>query len=90
MDLEARYRAALELTHQMHSCAKVQEWEQLTRLGQQRATLVEQAANQRGMLTLVEGKRIAALIGEIEQESAEILERVEAWQKDVRILLRMN
>ena len=42
------------------------------------------------MLTLHEETRVGALIREIEQESAEIIEQIEAWQKDVRILLRMS
>ena len=90
IDIEAQYRAALELTHQMLACAKAQGWEQLTQLGQQRATLVEQITKHTPMLTLHEETRVGALIREIEQESAEIIERVEAWQKDVRILLRMS
>ena len=90
MDIETQYRTALELTHQMLACAKTQEWEQLTHLGQQRATLVEQADSHRLMLTPADRNRIAALIGEIDRESAEIIERVETWQKHVRILLRMD
>lgn len=90
MNLEAQYRQALELTHQMLACAKIQDWEQLNHLGQQRATLVERAATHRAILALAEEKRIAALINEIELESAEILERAESWQKHARILLRMD
>ena len=90
MDIEAQYRSALELTHQMLACAKSQEWEQLTHLGQQRAMLVEQAVTRPPMMTLQEETRVGALIREIERESAEIIERVEAWRKDVRILLRMT
>ena len=90
MDIEAQYRSALELTHQMLACAKSQEWEQLTHLGQQRATLVEQAVTRPPMMTLQEETRVGALIREIERESTEIIERVEAWRKDVRILLRMT
>ena len=90
MTLEAQYRQALELTHQMLACAKTQDWEQLTHLGEQRAALVKQAANHPTMLTLTEENRIAALINEIERESAEILERAESWQKHARVLLRMD
>ena len=90
MDIEAQYRSALELTHQMLACAKAQEWDQLTQLGQQRAKLVENALNRPPMMTLQDETRVGALIREIERESAEIIERVEAWQRDVRILLRMN
>ena len=90
MDLETSYRTALELTHQMLACARAQEWEQLVLLGEQRAVLVEQTAGRHPMPTQADGKRIAAIIGEIQQESAEIIERVETWQKHVRILLRMD
>ena len=90
MNLEAQYQQALELTHQMLVCAKTQDWERLSHLGQQRATLVEQAATHRVILALAEEKRIAALINEIERESAEILERAESWQKHARVLLRMD
>ena len=54
MNLEAQYRQALELTHQMLVCAKTQDWERLSHLGQLRATLVEQAATHRAILALAE------------------------------------
>ena len=90
MTLETDYKEALELTHQMLASAKAQDWDTLNRTGARRAAIVEKAVQHRGLLPAPEQQRIAAIIVEIEQESAEIIERVQSWQEHVKILLRMN
>lgn len=90
MSLENTYLEALELTHQMLARATAQDWDSVTRIGNQRALLVEKAANSGGALTAHESKQISETIAEIERESAEIVERVQCWQEHVKVLLRMK
>ena len=90
MNAETLYQEALELTHRMLACARAQDWDALTPLGEQRLATVEAAIGQHGYLSSTEKQRLSEIISEIERESAEIIERVECWQEHVRILLRMN
>ena len=90
MSIERQYLAALELTHQMLGAAVNQDWDTLVRVEKQRAVTMEDSARTTAVLSLVEKDRVAEIIRAIEHESAEIMERVQSWQKDVGILLRMN
>lgn len=90
MNRENYYQEALVLTHQMLESARTQDWDSLTRTGTQRAELVQKAIEHRSIPSAPEQSRIAEIIREIEQESAEIIERVQCWQEHVKILLRMN
>ena len=90
MNQDHYYQEALELTHKMLEYAKVQDWDGLTRLGTQRFELIQKAIEHRDALPTAEQTQIRGIIREIEQESAEIIERVQCWQEHVKILLRIN
>ena len=96
MNSERQYASALELTRQMLSAARAQDWDALTRIERQRAQLVEEAAGaaanaaSAANLSAAEKGRIAAIIGDIEADNAEILERVQSWREDAKILLRVK
>jgi hypothetical protein len=93
MTIESKYLAALELTHQMLAAANAQEWDTLTRLEAERCTVVAAIATSTRPLPSLEpalSHRIAEHIAQIERESGEIVEQVQAWQKHVRILLRLD
>lgn len=90
MSIERQYLAALELTHQMLGAAVNQDWDTLVRVEKQRAVTMEDSARTAAVLSPAEKSRVAEIIQAIEHESAEIMERVQSWQKDVGILLRMN
>ena len=90
MSIERQYLAALELTHQMLVATVAQDWDTLVRVEKQRAVIMEDSARTVAILSPAEKSRVTEIIQAIEHESAEIMERVQGWQKDVGILLRMN
>ena len=90
MDIEAQYRVALDLTHQMLGAATGQEWERLTLIEKQRSLIVERIARTKLTVPPANATRIAEIIAEMESENAEIMERVKCWQEHVKILLRMK
>jgi hypothetical protein len=90
MNIENQYRSALELTHQMLGLAVAQEWEALCRLGEQRARIIEDAARANLAVPDAQQRNIAGMVATMEQESAEIMERVQRWQEDAKILLRVK
>ena len=90
MGIERQYLEALELTHQMLAAAVAQDWDALTRLEKQRAILVGKISTSRMALSAKEELRIAAIISDMERESAEIIEQVECWQEHAKILLRLK
>ena len=59
MNLEAHYKEALELTHRMLASARTQDWDTLTHAGEQRAALVQKAAQQHDFLSVSQQQRIA-------------------------------
>lgn len=90
MDLEAGYRNALELTRRMGAAAASQDWDALARIESERSRLIVTLGKTPPPASPSAAARIAELIREIERESAEILERAQRWQEDVRILLRLK
>lgn len=91
MDIENQYAAALELTHKMLAAVMIQDWDSLAAIEKQRAKIIENVTHAANATTSEAKKaRIAAIISNIEHESAEIIERVQCWQDHVKILLRMN
>ena len=93
MGIEQYYLDALDLTHQMLEAANAQHWDELTRLEQQRSMLIaslQPKPREFPPIDSAQAHRIADIITEMEQESSEIDEQVEVWQKHVRILLRMD
>lgn len=90
MEIEKQYAAVLELTQKMLSAASIQDWGALTQIEKQRARLVYDAVHTNVILSPSEKGKIAALIVEIERESAEIVTRVQGIQEHTKILLRLN
>lgn len=93
MKIEQLYLDARELTRRMLEAATAQEWDTLTRLEQQRSTLIAALPKNLRNLPVLDpdqAKRITQLISEMERENSEIVEQVEVWQKHVRILLRLD
>lgn len=93
MGREDNYLAILERTQQMWSVASRQEWDALAGLERQRADLVAALLPIEGLTPPLEpamARRIAGIIGQIEEADGKIIEQVEVWQKHVRILLRLD
>jgi hypothetical protein len=93
MEIERQYLAALDLTHQMLSAAIREDWDTLTRIGSQRVAIITQTQASAKMASSLDpalARRIAGIITEIERESGEIVEHVQAWQKHASILLRLD
>lgn len=90
MNIERQYLAALELTHQMLATAIAQDWDTLTRIEKQRAGIIEDVVRTKAALSPSEKASIARIITEMERESADIVERVQSWQNDAKILLRLK
>lgn len=90
MEIERQYLAVLDLTHQMLSAATTQNWDTLTELERQRAVTIAAIPPISPALDTVLARRIAGIITEIERESGDIVEQVQAWQKHARILLRQD
>ena len=90
MNVERQYLEALDLTHQMLAATRNQDWDALTRIGKQRSGIIEAVERANLPIPASEKVSVAKLITEMERENAEIMERVQSWQKDVRILLRMK
>ena len=89
MDAAANYRSILDLTHKMLDAATAQDWDTLISLESQRSGLAAKLAGSRRPAQEAEKRTIAAIILDIERESAEIVERVQQWREDVKILLRI-
>ena len=90
MSIECPYLNALELTHQMLSAAVKQDWDTLVKIEKERTRVVEEAVSAKAVVSAKEKQRIEEIMAEFEGESAEIVTRVQCWQKDVKILLRMK
>ena len=90
MNVERQYLEALDLTHRMLEATRNQDWESLTRIERQRAGIIEAIARVDTPFSASEKASVARMITEMEHENAEILERVQSWQNDVKILLRMK
>ena len=90
MSIERQYLNALELTHQMLSAAVKQDWDTLVKIEKERARIVEDTVSAKAALSIKEKQRISEIMANFEDESAEIMSRVKCWQKDVKILLRME
>lgn len=90
MTPEQNYQEILEHTRQMLEFARQQDWNALTAAGERQRALVESAAAHQRAIYGPEKQRLAATIAEIEKINAEIIERVQAWQQHVKILLRLN
>ena len=90
MTIESEYLSALELTHKMLEAAIVQDWDTLTLIEQQRARIIKAKPDVSAIASDAEKRRIANIITKIERESAEIVDRAQCWQEDVKILLRMK
>lgn len=91
MAIEGDYRAVLQTTNRMLTAVNAQDWDALAVLERQRAGLVA-ALKPIARPGLEPGlaRRIAGIIGKIEDEDREILEHVTTWQKQVRTLLRLD
>ena len=89
MNATLAYRAVLDLTHRMFEAATAQDWTSLIALETQRAEMVGKLPSARLMAPGAESQAIAMLITDIERESAEIVERVQHWREDVKVLLRI-
>ena len=90
MTIESEYLSALELTHKMLEAAIAQDWDTLTVIEKQRARIINGKPNVSAIASDAERTRVAKIISEIERESAEIVDRAQHWQEDVKILLRMK
>ena len=84
------YLAALNLTHQMTDAAKQQDWSALSALEAERSRIIASMANKALNVSGADKDRISGIIFAIEQESKGIVELVENWQNDVRILLQLE
>lgn len=73
----------------MLGAARMQDWESLVSLENQRSVLVAKLANAQFDAPDAETRAIAAIILAVERENAEILERVQQWREDVKVLLRI-
>ena len=93
MEIERQYHLALDLTRQMLSVATSQDWDKLAELEKQRASIIAAIAPISPAIHSIDSAlahRIAGIIREIERESGNIAEQVQAWQEHARILLRIN
>ena len=93
MDIEKQYQTALDLTHRMLAAANDQQWDDLSDLEAQRARVVSAIPPTTALWSAnnpIVARRIAGIIDDIERESQEIVENVEAWRKHTRILLRLD
>jgi hypothetical protein len=96
MDIERKYLDVLDLTRHMSIAATSQNWDNLIVLENQRGKLLADIPQissisrasfaQKPALA----QRIAEIIEDIERENSIITEQVQAWKKDVRILLRLD
>ena len=89
MEATTAYRSILDLTHKMLVAATAQDWDTLISLESQRSALAAKLAGARMPAPEAEKRAIATIILDIERESAEIVERLQQWREDVRILLRI-
>lgn len=93
MTIERHYLAALDLTQRMLAAASAQNWEALSRLEVERAELIAAIAPPTAGAHALEpalAHRVAGIIAQIECANGQIIEHAEAWQKDARILLRLD
>lgn len=94
MGSESDYRKALELTQQMQAAASAQQWDELCRVENERAVLVAAIAATAkvpaAQFDRQQASSTAEIIREIERINAEIVEHVQAWQQDARVLLRLE
>ncbi len=90
MVMERQYRIALDLTQQMLSAARTQDWARLAELERQQAAIIAATAPAMPSIDPVAAQRIAGMIQEIELAHVDITEQVEVWQEHARILLRMK
>jgi Flagellar protein FliT len=91
MDIEASYRAALNLTQKMLTAATALDWAALAPLEVQRAALLASTPPLSTLkLTPAQTSSLAQFISEMERDNAEILDIAQVAQEHVKILLRLD
>ncbi len=89
MSLAAHYRQVLSLSEAMLAAGQAQAWEELVALEARRAVLLANPPTAGGGEASDETAESIRLIGEIQRCDAELREKVDAWMRHARILLRM-
>lgn len=84
MTAESQFQRVLELSKQMLEAGRNQEWERLIALEGERQQLLPQIPIAPADIHLV------PLLQEIQRCDEELREKLEAWMKHARILLRKN
>lgn len=84
MDVTSIYEQVLGLSRQMLETGMAQNWDTLIDLEAQRHNLLQKTVGH------PISPAIAPLIHEIKASDAVLLEKIEAWMGDVKILLRMR